>query len=943
MWQELQAFENDKADKNHTHFLILNSKLLEVSSEDQSSSTSKSANLILAPDAAKKNFQNTQHIFALELLMVLYRMSSWIKPENQEEQQKLDSTFIPVIGILVQGDMHTAHTCVNYLMKQVPILVIEGTGGCADLIAYAFNQLKFRFNMQTSTAMDLRKEYITTTLAPALRARISGSSNQATAYVCLVLQCALLAYQSNVCLLTVLCANAKDRPLQYLPEYLLEKYLESTLSKHHHHKQREIKEDLRLALAWNSCRIAHQLLLNCNFQFKDMSHILLYALATRGRHKFVRLLLRSKFCVRHILKHSEIGWLMKTALQSNLFRIICCEGMLGLNLSKNAKLTDKFLGEKLVRFVNRLLYMTIELSDFFSTDDLSTQLSTPQCCLEQKGLLFLSVWAVCTGRYDLVHAFWPLSTYPLQILLLVAHTLQEMSSFANDFAIREKLNKQFDKFVALAVDLLNDCSIESHNFATKALSSTCVHFNRYTPIGKAYLLNKRFSCFCFYFCCLSYVSEMAAKLSNFDFVTHSSSQKLLEHRLMLGMHLSGSQFGEVIDGLKLLLCVLLVFPIRFWVDAKQNFSQRIVLGDFETISIFQRWLVLIQTPATKYWLSQLFYVLLLVLFTLVVIQPLHNSFWLDICVFISLLTIHMENVRCLFCMRKFFLRPSWKDWLEQLIMITFVCFIFVHSLLPSTHRFHSVEYDLRMMCVLALIYHYMKYMGIFMPMYSKLGPLFYQIKLLSLGDLFLFMVLCWPFVVGFGVIIEVALYPDRESWHGNNLREMFHRSILTVFQSPYDEVRADNKQCDQHHSSPFVNNSFCRISNYDDVNCNNRGVFSNVFFLGYGLLLKIVLLALLYALFNTSMINLKWITIWRFQRYELVRSFEIRSILPPPFTPIAYAINLVRALFQYFYTKKNKIQDNQSNQCDDCIDVANIYFWKCVCQKTLGKFEAKDR
>ena len=487
MWQAQpasdQSKDEDAIDQNHTHFLMVNSafETYEQSSPSTSSPTDRASNA-MATNATKKELKTTEQKFALNLLVELRNMSAWI---NQEEMQKVESTFIPFIGILVQGDIHTAYTCVNYLIEKVPILVIKGTGGCADLIAYAFNQLKCRFNMQTSTAVNLRREFITTTLAPELRSRISGPGNKTAAYVCLVLQCALLAYQSEVCYLTVLCANANDRPLQYLPEHLLERYLESR-SATVLGQRKSMEEELRLALHWNSCRIAYQLLRNCisKYQIKQMSDVLLCALQMRGRQKFVQLLLRNSFCVRHILVIDQIKSLMGVALKSSQFRMIYCQNMLGLELSQNVLLIESMSNKKFVTFVNRLMHMTIELPEFFSLDDLTTQCDTAQCCLEQKGLLFLSVWAVCTGRNDLVHAFWPFSTYPLQILLFVAHTLQEMSSSVSDLATREKLNKQFDQIVALAVDLLDDCSNESQDFATKALNFPCVHFNRFTPIGK---------------------------------------------------------------------------------------------------------------------------------------------------------------------------------------------------------------------------------------------------------------------------------------------------------------------------------------------------------------------------------------------------------------------------------------------------------------------------
>ncbi len=60
---------------------------------------------------------------------------------NLNESQSKDickndlSESIPMILIVVQGGMGTLIRVVNYLKRNMPILVLSGTNGCADLIA----------------------------------------------------------------------------------------------------------------------------------------------------------------------------------------------------------------------------------------------------------------------------------------------------------------------------------------------------------------------------------------------------------------------------------------------------------------------------------------------------------------------------------------------------------------------------------------------------------------------------------------------------------------------------------------------------------------------------------------------------------------------------------------------------------------------------------------
>jgi hypothetical protein len=428
---------------------------------------------------------------------------------------------------------------------------------------------------------------------------------------------------------------------------------------------------------------------------------------------------------------------------------------------------------------------------------------------------------------------------------------------------------------------------------------------------------------------------------------------------MKGMHIRGTKFGELVDGFKLLLCVLLVVPIRLWIDQKDQPEAPIVHSNpvrsptdckvtttvpTQSPNSLRRlscqWLNLVQAPVTKYWMSQLCYVVCLMWFTAAVVESTCGSTVLDSGVCIWLLCLQLEGLRCRWLLRSSLQRSTASQWLQEGLMIIFVLVFYLSRLSPLTAALRPYAYHIRMTSACVLVFHYMKYMETFMPMYSTLGPLFYHIRLLSLNDVLSFALLCWPFLVGFGVITEVALYPDRHPFEYHNMQAMFHRTLSTLFKTPNSELIYPNDDCEAHYSTPYENSTFCRSASFDDVNCNHRGLFPVLFFTSYVLLLKIVLLTLLFALFNTSMITLDMLTIWRYQKLHLITAFELANPFPPPFSPIMYLFWVGRAVFRFVTASPNKQSESTEKTCDQCSNEAMLYFWQCVGKSTLEKTEA---
>lgn len=48
---------------------------------------------------------------------------------------------VPVVGLLVQGSPRGVDHVLTYLNNKMPVVILKGSGGVADLLAYAFEEL----------------------------------------------------------------------------------------------------------------------------------------------------------------------------------------------------------------------------------------------------------------------------------------------------------------------------------------------------------------------------------------------------------------------------------------------------------------------------------------------------------------------------------------------------------------------------------------------------------------------------------------------------------------------------------------------------------------------------------------------------------------------------------------------------------------------------------
>ena len=55
-----------------------------------------------------------------------------------------DELKVPIVCVMVEGGPGTLNTAVEALKHETPVVIVEGSGRCADAIAYVYHKMKKR-------------------------------------------------------------------------------------------------------------------------------------------------------------------------------------------------------------------------------------------------------------------------------------------------------------------------------------------------------------------------------------------------------------------------------------------------------------------------------------------------------------------------------------------------------------------------------------------------------------------------------------------------------------------------------------------------------------------------------------------------------------------------------------------------------------------------------
>ena len=745
---------------------------------------------------------------------------------------------IPCVSIVIQGGYDCARLVLDHLKKLHPVVVLKGSGGLADLIAYVYIEMQHRLK-DMSYFWDA--EFVESYLKPELSNKIVNkfpklrdNTLARNIFRDRILECVRLSRQSGRVYLTVLNMHNSSCNLENLSEYLLMALFKSQHAERSSNVNPDLlMKDLYLSLDWNCPHVAKNEIL-----IKDPTCIIKLekamfesALNRSNREEFVDLFLSHGFRLHKFITPYRLKHLFKSIHNQEFFRSVCWEGILGHQL--DTKQPKDFIDNEL----NRLIEMCTGLDNYVNSDQLYLNVMgmypTDVVSAERKAHVILTMWAVFSNREKLAKILWKHSDQPIHLGLIISMIYERLSWYVGEQSLRNELLTPSKLFADYAIGVLDACYSETASKSSDVLSERSPDWNYQTAV------------------------DIAANARLRSFLAHPCCQKWLTSTFLGKIRIREMSWGifTVSTSIKILLCALLIFPMYIWVrfqddnkekkedkneepeDEKDHVEEEIQneqvtnehhgTGDVPNDSnsnarsqafqkaqnivnniekkgenyahiftqrevflskqppLFKMICLMWNAPITKFWTFQFFYVLYLTLFSIAVIYPGCGNQLLDLAVCFWTTIILIEYVRRTYILyKKYTSVPLVFKCIEIVGIISFII-IYVSGRLLYIN--YLSPYSKKVVLCLGLLYFYYRLFHIYLPISPTLGPLLYRLKLMVTVDFINFMRMAMLIMIGSGVAIQSILYPDYPlSWE--LLRITFHRAFFSLWLTPIDEL-----------------------------------------------------------------------------------------------------------------------------------------------------------
>ncbi|XP_053204968.1 transient receptor potential cation channel subfamily M member-like 2 isoform X2 [Panonychus citri] len=858
----------------------------------------------------------------------------------------LTNMEIPVVSIVVQGGYDCARLVVDCLKRQYPVVVLRGSGGLADLLAFAFSELEQRAR-ETGPWGTWDPEYVENFLKPELVTKIAHYFPKLRENVLTrnlfrdrILECVRLAKQNSLSFITVLnMHNYSECKLDNLSVYLLRALFASkprSSNRVHDYSRSTIEgstvsddkilKELYLTLDWNCPDVASSEVLHRDptYVVRLQKDLFQSALLRPDREEFVDLFLTNGFRLHKFITPTRLRRLFKHIYQEDFFHTVCWEGVLGHSLLSRP--SKHFIDTDL----NWLIETCTGFNNFVNSDHLYYNVMSMYvynaASAERKALTILTLWAIFSSRHKLAKTLWKHSDQPIHLALVASMVYDRLSSYVVDTNIKTDLKNQSRIFAEMATGVLDDCYEDATSRAIDVLSEESPDWNYKTAV------------------------DIASNARTRIFLAHQCCQKWLTDTFQGEIRIRELGWGifTLPQGFKIVVCAFLIFPMFIWVRFKprstrneieepedderdgqdnqgvdetgglinsggggDNLAQmaaktagKAVSGvinirgaDYATLirdrEVFIRQqpplLTMIKlmwtAPITKFYTFQVFYILYLALFSIAVLYPSCGNQLIDysVCIWTSLIVAeHIRRTWVLY--RKYTSIPLVWKCIEIFLIIIFVIIYSTYTAGLNLKFLTLSPYGRKVVLSVALLYFYYRLIAIYLPISPTLGPLLYRLRLMIGVDFLNFMRMAIVIIVSGGVVMQALLYPDLDLSLEVG-KQAFHRAWFSLFLTPVGDLSAD-AQCKTFYNSQRDDTSVCYAGKYNNTAsptpCPHDDFWSYIFAIQYFILLKLIMLTLLYALFSATASRLEGKTEQIWKYQRYILVIDFANHLPLP-------------------------------------------------------------
>ncbi|XP_062390193.1 transient receptor potential cation channel subfamily M member 2-like [Sardina pilchardus] len=810
---------------------------------------------------------------------------------NQENHVK-----IPVLRVVLDEGPGTLNTIHSAMLNGTPCVVVEGSGGMADVIA------SIARNPESQVTPALIQEHMKE-FFEEYENFSKIEVNKWTEKIQDII--------SKPHLLTVFCMDEDSN--SDVDVAILQAFLKASRSEENA-GQRAWETQLELAVAWNRVDIAENEIFteDNNWQSVDL-HKAFFSALVGNKPEFVRLLLENGVSIPEFLSGEEILCELYNNMPSCLFKDTLDKWLKGDNGSLTSTCQQRPMSldavaevvQQLLGSVTQPIY-SLPSHEFIKMDN--EDMDNTVIVKRDPGRdLFL--WAVLQNNRELAQIAWEQCRDSIAAALAASKILKNLTQESeNDDDDAKKIRELASHYERQAFDVFNECHSKNEKRAQRLLNRISPSWGNTT--------------------CL----RLALEADDKRFVAHSGVQA----------HLTQIWYGELsVDTRqwRILICMLF-FPlictdfIAYRCDEAMKNEET---GSSANNSALDKLRKFYTAPQVKFFWDIVSYLAFLVLFSFVVMvdfQPTPS--WREWLLYVWLISLVFEEVRQLFDdLDGFGFRRRARMYINDLWNILDLSSILLFIVGLACRWTSRAFYTGKIILCIDFIIFCLRLMAIF-TISKTLGPKIIIVKRMMM-DLFFFMFLLSIWVVAYGVAKQGIMIhnENRLDWI---LRGAVYEPYLIIFGSVptnIDNVAFDLNTCSVNGTNPM--RPKCPELNDNQMPAFPEGL-TIIMLCVYLLFANILLLNLLIAVFDYTFQQVQGNndTIWKFQRYELIKEYYSRPPAPPPFILLSHLFLLFRRCKSTQKHKEFKVQLSET-------DEEKLMLWESIMKDNYVATQRQER
>ncbi|KAG7176679.1 Transient receptor potential cation channel subfamily A member 1-like 12 [Homarus americanus] len=550
-------------------------------------------------------------------------------------------------------------------------------------------------------------------------------------------------------------------------------------------------------------------------------------------------------------------------------------------------------------------------------DDIYTS-DTPQAQSDNPSINYLTfedpymellLWAIFSRRAWLANYLWQRCNSPLCAAIAASCLYQSLwrSLGAKNTDILEEYNKNKNTFELFAVNLLGVC------YQQDVINALGLVERRNAKWGNSDCL------------------ELAVMANDLIFISTPAAQASVELNWRRGM--SRAPFFAVM--------IANVFPLLiFW----PRFFRFQKLGDNGgELTIPQKMVVFYKSPISKFCAHSTAFVIFLIVYAYVVLfdfkyeMSITEKFlFVWICIYV------IDEISEIISEQSLTLRGKISDWAGSVwnrfdIVAFFLAFLALGLRLHrQTFKWGRIAYAVNtnvFYCRLFRMYHVNYHLG------PKL-VIFYRM----ISEVLVFLALLVIFILGYGIASQALLHPSRDagSLNSTSVSSIMEDVLLTPYWQMYGELLLDEAEGDDQevcHQKSCLINEFCTNATTtckEKVSCvcessKDYSWVVNLMLFFYLIIGNIMLLNLLIAIFTKrdtthpqplysyvfDEVQENSMEIWKFEMLRLIREYDMKPSLIPPFVVLEYIWRVSKGTWKLFCRKhRENLEDYMKSTLD---------------------------